>query len=391
MSVHYDVIVIGAGPAGSVTARTLAQSGRNVLLIEKGSFPGRSKACGGLLSREDFREFDISEDIIEKKMDREISLYPWSRRIIHYPLASVNRNLFDEYLAMSAKHAGANLIMSCRTHDVKRYRSGDLRVSADAEGKAQTFDSKVVIFADGVNTLAHRTMGIGFRSRPGSSLFGLVYEFECPGNQMTDYYIFFNPRGLTGCGYAWVIPKKDTLNVGIYLFDREYRTRHDRLHMLEDYIDRQDNEFSRLLKGKRVLKKSGAYIPVDIASRFCSDSVLTVGDAAGLVSPLTGAGIHTALFSGRLAGRIVDRALAKKDFSQKALYEYESALRAALPYKNMKKELLILRFCSLGTPLDPYMYAKLFHLYKIRRDFSLPDNLKVAFFPFLRTRNSFQH
>jgi flavin-dependent dehydrogenase len=335
------------------------------------------------LLQEDFNEFGISETVLEKKMEREISVYPWRRRTIRYPLASVNREIFDEHLAMSAQHAGVDLMMSCRALDVKWRRSGDVEVITDSDGAMRTFGTKLVIFADGVNTLACRTMGIGFRRRSQNMAFGLVYEFEAPDNHLTDYFIFFNPKGLTRCGYSWVIPKKNTLNVGVYLFDKEYRTHLRKKGIMEDSGNREDSEFWQLIRGKKVLSKQGAYLPLKVPAHLCSDSALTVGDAAGLVSPLTGAGIHLALYSGRLAGLVADRALAKEDYSQNELHEYAKTLREYAPCRNMEKESLIFKFCRITAPLDPNMYSKLFHLYKIRRDFSLLDNLKVASFPFL--------
>jgi digeranylgeranylglycerophospholipid reductase len=283
---------------------------------------------------------------------------------------------------MEAKRSGAKLIMSCRVLDVKWYRSGDIKVITDSKNLFQAFTTKMVIFADGVNTLAYRTMGIGFRKRANNTAFGIVYEFEYPGNMMTDYYIFFNPKGLTRCGYSWVIPKKDTLNVGVYLFEHEFRNHPYKKTILENYVDTEDTEFASLLKGRRVIKKLGAHIPLVVAARLYSDSALTVGDAAGLVSPLTGAGIHFALSSGRLAGLTANQALEKGDFSNKTLYEYEKTVVGSLAYKNIKKESFIFKFCSRAARIDPNIYSKLFHLYKLRRDFSLLNNLKIASYPF---------
>lgn len=381
MSGDYDVIVIGAGPAGSVAARTLAERGRNVLLLEKASSLGRAKACGGMLAYQGFADFDISEDVIETKMEREITVYPWFRRATSYPTVTVSRSVFDEHLAMAAWKVGANLATSCRATDVTRWGDGQVEVVVRSEGSSTKLGCHIAIFADGVNSLAYRTMGIGFRQREDNLAFGLVYEFESLDNQSTEYHIFFGLTRLTRWGYAWVFPNKHTLNVGVYLLEREFRGHPRRNQLIEHYIDNADTEFARMLRGKRILKKVGAHIPLEAAARFCDDSVLTAGDAAGLVFPFTGAGIHTALYSGRLAGLVANRAFSTGDSSRQALSTYEREIKSVLFYQDMRRQFQILKLFVPFGRLDSRLYPKLFHLYKLGGELSLLNKLRVAAYP----------
>ena len=380
--IDYDVIVIGAGPAGSTAARTLAERNRNVLLLEKAPSLGRAKACGGMLAYQDFSDFDISEDIIETKMEREITVYPWLRRVKSYPTVTVSRSVLDEYLAMDAEKSGADIVTCCRATNVTRRGNGRVEIEIRSDGRSAELECKIAVFAGGVNSLAYRTMGIGFRKRVDNLAFGLVYEFESLDNRSTEYHIFFGLTPLTKWGYAWIFPNKHILNVGVYLLEREFRGHPHKNKLIEHYIDSADTEFARMLRGKKILKKTGAHIPLEVAARLCDDSVLAAGDAAGLVYPLTGAGIHTALYSGWLAGLVADQALSIGDCSRQVLSTYEREIKKAAFYQDMRRQFQILKLSMPLRGLDSKLYPKLFHLYKLGRELSLLSKLRVAAYPF---------
>jgi len=113
------------------------------------------------------------------------------------------------------------------------------------------------------------------------------------------------------------------------------------------------------------------------------DSALAIGDAAGLVFPLTAGGIATAMYSGRLAAKVTDRALSQGDFSRHVLSLYESEIKNAGFHHAMKKESWILALISPFGHLDSRLYAKLFHLWKLKGELSYFDSLKVLIYPFL--------
>lgn len=378
---EYDTIVIGAGPSGSMAARTLAEKGRAVLLLEQGSFPGRKKACGGILSYQDFFDFNIDQSLIETRMEREISVYPWMKKSIFYPVVSVKRTIFDEYLAFEARKAGATLNMSCKVVDVRIKGSGNVEVDARINGSLESFKAKVAIFSDGVNTIAPRTVGLGFR-RNKNIAFGIVYELEC-FNNMKEYYIFFNPKGLTRCGYSWVFPTRDTLNVGMYMPYREFIKHPDRSTILENYCDTSDSEFACLIKNKKIIRKSGAFIPTRTTAKLCCDSAIVIGDAAGFVSSLSGAGIHHALYSGWLAGCVTEKAMLENDFSRKTLCEYENVVKRSVFYNSLRIESLLYKFSNTTKKVFPFVYPKMFHAQKQLREYSFLNNLKVLVYPLL--------
>jgi len=379
MNKRYDVIIIGAGPAGSTAARVLSEKGKSVALLEKSKNRQRDKTCGGMLPLSDFKEFGISDTVIEKKMSTEISIYPWMRREIQHPVVTVQRTIFDESLVNTAKSAGANHIMGCRALDVHRTSSGEVLVDALINGTQKTLAGKIVIFCDGVNTIAKKTMDIGFSKKADRMMFGLVYHFSFPANQSNEYYIFFNPEGITRCGYVWVFPNLNMLNVGIYFYLDELRNHPFKQNLLESYIASHETELAKLLKGKPIQKKYGAFIPIKPANRLYSDQALVAGDAAGLTSALTGGGLHYALLSGRMAGKAAYKALEDGNTSASNFVEYKKTLNSI--HKHLLKEYRVLRLCRFGAILDDHHYARVFHLYKIRRNFSFVSNISVATYP----------
>lgn len=379
----YDVIVIGAGPSGSMAARTLGQSGRRVLLLEKGTFPGKRKACGGMLPYVAFDEYGISEDIIETKTEQEMFIFPWYKRTTLQRNAIVQRPIFDEHLALLAKESGAKLLQQCRATAVKKEKDGSLCVETKCINEKREFKCAIVIFADGVHSLAHRTMGIGFKKRRNNVGFGVEYTIEAPNNKLKNYFIFFGLKRLTW-GYVWIFPNRNVFNVGVFMLPHDLPEHPLKKEILEHHMEKHEfPELTALLEGKKIVRRIGGHIPLEPAQVLCCDSALVVGDAAGLVFPLTAGGIGTALHSGRLAGAVAGQALSDGTCSEQTLLAYEYEIKNAIFYRCMKKESLAYKLTSPFAHLDPGLYSKLFQLSKLRGELSPLEALKTILFPLL--------
>jgi geranylgeranyl reductase family protein len=282
----YDAIVVGAGPAGSVTAYRLAQEGASVLLLDRARFP-RDKPCGGGLTYRAMRELPISVDpVVEDVVDRFQFGFRYGHRFERRGASTIilmtQRRRLDAFLAEQAAAAGAEL------------RDGT-KVTAVSEGEVtaggETVKADVVIGADGANGITARSVGLGTGYRYGVALEGNVpYRYA-----REDLYRgrAVLELGVVPGGYGWVFAKGDHVNVGVGGWESEGPKLRDHLRSLcaAHGIDLGAVEE---LRGYRLpLRRAG--------DGLVSGRTLLVGDAAGLVDPLSGDGMYEAFVSARLA------------------------------------------------------------------------------------------
>ncbi len=264
---RFDAVVVGAGPAGSTAAYRLSRGGASVLLVDKARFP-RDKPCGGGVTLRAARLLPFSLDpVVEDVVDRfELRLgYRSSfERASDEPLCLMTqRRRLDEFLVRQAEDAGAEF------RDGVQVRFDDGNVVVDGEGVS----ARVIVGADGVNGLTAPPLDTRYRGR-------LVLEL-----------------GVVPGGYAWVFPKGDHVNVGVGGWESEGPRLREHLRRL---CDVHDVDFGALtdVRGYRLPYRHAA-------SRFASDKVLLVGDAAGLIDPLSGDGMYEAFVSAKLAAEAV--------------------------------------------------------------------------------------
>ncbi len=312
---RFDTIVVGAGPAGSTAAYRLSKAGARVLLLDRERFP-RDKPCGGGLTYRAVRQLPVSvEPVVEDRVDRfELGLRYGKRfeRGGEGPLVLMTqRRRLDAHLAEQAAAAGADF------RDGRRATALEL----DDEGATVRFDgtaarAPVVIGADGVNGLTARAVGQASR-RFGVALEGNVSYVHAREERWRGRAVV--ELGAVPGGYAWVFPKGDHVNVGVGGWESEGPR-------LREHLDRACAEYE--LPAGRMEALRGYRLPMrrpgDPAG---SGRVLLVGDAAGLVDPLSGDGIYEALVSARLAS---ETALDLLEGRADGLEEYGPRLDRAL-------------------------------------------------------------
>lgn len=369
-----DVVIVGAGPAGSTTARWIASFGFNVLLIEKDEFPGETNVCAGGIERWVADELKI-DNPIEKNIIGNRWNFPWGVEEFfggEYSAATVDRSVFDNALAVEAEIAGAKLLTCTLVRDISKTDREFLVKIEDKQEKISEVKTKLVIFADGPNTLAQRIFGIGFEVLPENTMISAMLEVEWKDNPI-DYFGFFAGREISPWGYGWVFPKKDTVNIGICCLYSQLR------HKIHDYL----NAFLKNTdtEGREILRFTSALIPVAPAERIFGESVLVVGDAAGMVDPLYGGGISQSIHGGRIAGKVAVSALDANDLSEKFLSQYQAEWRKTDDFDQINKAYHLSTIFLYLSNIDKNAFAKLMR-YRLDKN---SISKKVLLYPWMKS------
>jgi geranylgeranyl reductase family protein len=286
---RYDTIVIGAGPAGSVTAYRLARTGASVLLLDRARFP-RDKPCGGGLTGRALRKLPFSVDpVVEDVVDRFEFRLQYRRRVIKQSSCELvrmtQRKRLDAFLAERAADAGAEFRDGARVSAVETNGAAAVTVGGER------IEADVLVGADGVNGVTARSLDLRGRYVYGVALEGNVPYLAVPEERYRGRAVL--ELGIVSGGYGWVFAKGDHVNVGVGGWEVEgprLRTLLDRL-CVEHAIEPEAVEN---LRGFR-LPLRGPGDPV------ANGRAVLVGDAAGLVDPISGDGMYEAFVSAELA------------------------------------------------------------------------------------------
>jgi geranylgeranyl reductase family protein len=307
---RFDVLVAGAGPAGSAAAIHLARGGARVLLADKARFP-RDKPCGGGLTGRALRHApcDVSP-VVEHVVDRFVIRAAYDSRVAKRAAAPLidmtQRRRLDAHLVEQAAGVGAELRTGAAVSELQLDGSGVTARVGDDRVRAS-----YLVGADGANGVVARAAGLGD---------GIVLGVALEGNVAWDDLAHeayagtaWIEVGVVPGGYGWVFPKGDHANLGVGgWFGEGPRLREHLVRLAREHG--VDPSALRDVRGHRLpMRRIGAP-----AGR---GRVLVAGDAAGLVDPLSGDGIYEAFVSARLAAQAI---------LEGRLDAYETALAAAL-------------------------------------------------------------
>ena len=341
-----DVLVIGAGPAGSMAAKTVAEAGLDVLLIEKRQEIGEPVRCAeGISLRSELKELVDPDPAWISSEIEGARLYSPDGSMISSPGSGgggyvLERKEFDRGMALRAAECGAEVLVKARAVGLCR-SEGNVVVSAFCRGEPAKIEARVVIGADGVESKTAQWAGLDSRLSPEDIMVCaqfLVSETKIDPN----YCEFFFGNDLAPGGYIWIFPKGRALaNVGIGLQGSRSRPGLP-LRLLESFLERRMPE-------ARVLQMVSGGIPTSGTMKsIASDGVMLVGDAAHQSDPLTGGGIITSMRAGVMAGKVAAKAISSGETSRQALQEYEDLWRPSWG-KHLEKRLKAKRFfCSLS-------------------------------------------
>lgn len=316
----HDVIVIGAGPAGSMTAGRLADRGHDVLLLEEHEAIGRPVHCTGLLGTDAFDEFGLPADVI---LGRAGSARFWGAAGESVPIVAdrvrasiIDRGRLDEHLATRAAAAGATIRTGAR---VDQLAVDATAVCVRVRGDDTPLLARVVVLACGANYRFHRQLGLGL-----PHMFLQSAQLELPFPYRPEVEVRFG-RELAPSGFAWLVPLKRAgvpyARIGLMSETRS-------LERFQSVVALLSSRAGVPLPAP--LRPRLKILPLGPVHRTYGQRVLAVGDAAGLVKPTTGGGIYYGLLSGALAAGVIEEGLRRNRLDETFLGRYERDWRRRL-------------------------------------------------------------
>jgi geranylgeranyl reductase family protein len=305
--IMHDVIVVGAGPSGSMAASMIASKGFSVQLIERKKEIGHPVQCAEAITEFCLQNVNLPKKHhwIKRKVNGVKILLPNDKCFYStVPTLCINRSLFDKWLAERAVDSGAILKIGTIVHAVEG-QPGDWAVKT-TDG---TFNAKILIGADGPLSKTATWLGL-IKSREYTK--ALQYKFDIqdvdyPEEKWLCMYMNASYKG----GYGWVFPRGDEYNIGVGGPDAD-------VSLLNSFCKSLD------IKIEKKKESNAGLIPFNFNFETrAREGVMIVGDAAGMTNPATGGGIHAALFSGKAAGEITIQALESENLQMTKQYDEE--------------------------------------------------------------------
>jgi len=333
----YDVIVVGAGPAGSMTAKVCAEKGLNTILLDKELFP-REKTCGGGVSKKalDLIEENLPEDIIEGYV-HGFRLYSTKMDCVELKSKELvgitsTRSQFDSFLVNIAKEKGAEFRDNSRVVDLE-FTGNFVRCKLADE---TIIEGKIVVGSDGSNGIVAKKANIRERWNPDE--IGVCVESSIKLD--SDAYPKLDTNFLelyfldVSHGYGWIFPKKHSVSIGIGV-------KYDKGVNQWDIFNRF---YSKVCEIKEIDLKAedikGHVLPAGGYKRKTSgDRVILAGDAAGFVDTFTGEGIYYAMKSGKLAADACNNAIMKGRYDAEFFHKHYDKVCETEFNKDLKRAL----------------------------------------------------
>ncbi len=347
-----DVLVIGAGPAGSMTAKWAAKHGAEVLLIEKRQEIGSPVRCGEGMSKDWFPEVGITPSPHWINVEVEgARIFSPSEKVfeINEKYAGnevgfvVERDGFDKQLAIDAANAGAEVLLKTAALSVLKENGKVVGVKAKRFGEPFEIRAKVTIGADGFESQVGRWAGIPTNIAMRDMDTCLQYRMtrvDCDV-RYCDFYLGKVAPG----GYVWIFPKAEGIaNVGIGVQLSKVKGMADPRTYLDAWIANHPG----YAKGKKIDMVGGGVSISPPLKQTVGDGIMLVGDAARMIDPLTGGGIANGCIAGKICGEVAAKAAEQNDASKEVLMAYDKGWRARLEEKLYRNWLAKEKLCTLS-------------------------------------------
>ena len=361
---RFEVVIVGAGPAGAAAALTLARNGVEVLVLERGDYPGAKNLFGGILYTsvvndlipEFWNDAPVERHIINRRWialneDTQVGLDLKSTRFDVPPYNNTFtalRSKWDQWFAAQAEEAGAMIICETNVEDliVERGKVHGVRTGRD-EGDVE---ADCVILAEGANALLAERAGYRPTMSPTNRVNAVKEVIALPAEIIEDRFHLEGKQGAAieyfggavkgTVGSAFIYTNQDSLSVGVGSIIAEYlRLRIAPYEMLDWF--KAHPLVAPLLRGGETVEYATKMIPEDSyhhLSDLYEDGLLLIGDCAGLVNPsIHHEGTNLAMASGVAAAEAVLEARERNDFSKATLASYRSRLEQSWVMKDLKR------------------------------------------------------
>jgi len=375
-----DVAIVGAGLAGLSCAYTLAKAGLDVLVVERGDYPGSKNVTGGRLYVNPVRQYmaelwdeaPFERHVIKERLTMmtdqssttvELRSNDFAKKPYHS--YTVIRSVFDRWLAEKTTAAGAVIVPAYKVEGLLSERGSVAGIKAEGEDIA----ANVVVAADGALSFIAQEAGLRSRLNPHHYAVGVKEIIELPRKTIEDRFnlrgdegcaqLYFGSltKGLTGGGFLYT--NRTSLSLGIVvgigaLMHGEQQV--EVAQLMESF--KQLPEISSVVEGGETVEYSAHAIPeggIGAVPTLYSDGILVVGDAAGfaLNMGIVVRGMDLAIASGVLAAETIKLAKKKNDFSAQSLATYERLLNSSFVMKDLRT------FKNVWTVLDnPRLFTK---------------------------------
>ncbi len=336
---EYDVLVIGAGPGGSMAARYAARHGLKVLMVEKRPEIGVPVRCAEGISRAWMEEVEIEpqEKWIDAYMDGAKIYSPDEKSVVELTAEQagnevgfvLNREYFDKYLASLAAEEGAEIWLKSPAVDIIK-EDGYVRGAIIRRfGEKVEVRAKIVIAADGFESQVARWAGINTVLRERDIVSCIQYRMT--NIDIEENFTHFFIGSCAPGGYVWIFPKgKKEANVGIGVSLNKLKNRGEVKKYMDEFIEKHDY----LKKGSTIQIVTGAVSVCPVPKKIVDNGIMLVGDAARLIDPITGGGIANACISGKWAGETAAKCIENP--SKECLEEYQRRVKEKWERKHLR-------------------------------------------------------
>jgi len=358
-----DVAIVGAGLAGLTCAHNLAKAGIDVLVVERGDYPGSKNVTGGrlymnpirqympeILDEAPFERYVAKEKLTMLSDDSSVTMELRSDAFTKKPHHSYTliRPVFDKWLAEKAAAAGAAIVPKYKVEGLRRENGRITGIKAEGEEIA----ANVVVAADGAMSFIAEETGLRPKHNPDHFAVGVKETVELPRRVIEDRFnlhgdegcaqLYFGSltKGMTGGGFLYT--NRESVSIGIVVSIGGLMKRSDHLdpsELMESF--KQRPEIASIIEGGETVEYSAHAIPeggIQAIPRLYADGIIVVGDAAGfsLNMGIIVRGMDLAIASGAMAAQTIKAAKKRGDYSAVSLAEYESMLNDSFVMKDLR-------------------------------------------------------